>query len=199
MNFTPPVTTIDRFALTLDLLLRAVAARVAHGVQAAMILMIWGRIRRIERTVEGLLARFLAGRLRVGHAAQSGGRGGRPGVVAVKLPRRFGWLLQVVPFEGANFASQLRVVLAEPQMVALLEASPQAGRVLRPLCRMLGLEPEVLAVCRVSRGRLVDARGTGTSGVAGAVVLDPVRIEVDQLGGWKVAVLPKVSAPLRPT
>jgi len=55
------------------------------------------------------------------------------------LPRGFGWLLPLVPQEAAGFASQLRVVLAEAEMVALLQASPQARRELRPLCRMLGI------------------------------------------------------------
>ncbi len=51
----------------------------------------------------------------------------------------------MVPCEAACFAGQLRTVLAEPEMVALLEASPQARRALAPLCRMLGIEASVIA------------------------------------------------------
>ena len=61
------------------------------------------------------------------------------------LPRSFGWLLPLVPTEAACRATQLRAVLAEPEMVALIAAAPQATRLLRPLCRMLGLEPALLA------------------------------------------------------
>jgi len=60
------------------------------------------------------------------------------------LPRRFGWLLPLVPCEAANRASQLRHLLGEPEMQALLGASPQARRVLAPLCRMLGIEAALL-------------------------------------------------------
>jgi hypothetical protein len=62
-----------------------------------------------------------------------------------KLPRRFAWLLALVPCDAAAYASQLRVLLAEPEMMALLAASAQARRVLAPLCRMLGIEASVLA------------------------------------------------------
>ena len=87
----------------------------------------------MERTVVRSVDRAVGTGLREGV--------GRP----VGLPLRFGWLLQLVPYEAANFASQLRAVLAEPEMVALLAASPQAERALRPLCRMLRIEAAVLA------------------------------------------------------
>jgi hypothetical protein len=35
-------------------------------------------------------------------------------------------------------------VLETPEMVELLKAAPQAARVLRPLCRMLAIEPSIL-------------------------------------------------------
>ena len=57
---------------------------------------------------------------------------------------RFGWLVRAVGYEAAGFGSQLRAVLETPEMVALLAACPEAGRVLRPLCRALAIETEVL-------------------------------------------------------
>lgn len=135
-----PFTVADRLALTLDGLGRSVAARVGAGVlTAAMIVLVWVRLRRVERQMLGLLARFRAGRLRVVAVPRVGGGGGRGGRVAV-LPRRFGWLLGLVPGEAASFAGQMRSVLAEPEMVALMATAPQARRVLRPVCRMLGIE-----------------------------------------------------------
>lgn len=56
-----------------------------------------------------------------------------------RLPLRFGWLMGVMPYEAAGYASQLRTVLAEPEMAALVAALPQARRILGPLCRMLGV------------------------------------------------------------
>ena len=40
----------------------------------------------------------------------------------------------------AGCGCQLRALLAEPEMVALLAASPRAVRTLKPLCRMLGVD-----------------------------------------------------------
>jgi len=51
----------------------------------------------------------------------------------------------MVPYTAAGFAGQLRLTLAEPEMVALLAASPKARRALATLCRMLMIELEVLA------------------------------------------------------
>jgi hypothetical protein len=166
MIISLPLTIADRIAVTLDGLCKAVAARSYRGALAtATILVIWTRVRRIEGRIQRLLALFLAGRLRVRPRAQVGARpgtrvgGGWPGGVSTGLPRRFGWLMALVPYKAACFAGPLRTELAEPEMVALLGASPQARRVLRPLCRMLGIEPEMLtpAVTGVAPGSSADA------------------------------------------
>jgi hypothetical protein len=135
----------DRISLTLDNLHRAVAARIAGGaMQAAMILLVCQRVRRTDRLIRALLARFLAGRLRVVAVSRRGVGAGRTRVISPRLPRGFGWLLPMVPYQAAGFASQFRVSLAEPEMVALIAATPQARRVLGPLCRMLGIEASML-------------------------------------------------------
>jgi hypothetical protein len=85
-----------------------------QAVASVVILVVWTGPKRIEGKVQRLLARFLAGRLRVHAAARSGGgRWGGKGNTS-GLPLRFGWLLQMVPYEAANFASRLRHTLAEP-------------------------------------------------------------------------------------
>jgi hypothetical protein len=151
MTASETLTVADRIALTLDGLGRAVAARVLGGAMLAVtILLVWRRLRRIEGRIQGLLARFRAGRLWVRTVPRVGGRGGVGGCGAVVLPRGFGWLLPMVPQEAACFAGQMRGVLAEPEMVALLAAAPQARRVLAPLCRMLGIEAAVLVPAPVA-------------------------------------------------
>ncbi|MHB1303905.1 MAG: hypothetical protein ACYCZB_10585 [Acidiphilium sp.] len=55
------------------------------------------------------------------------------------LPRRFAWLPSLVP-EVRGFAGNLRLMLDEPEMQALIAADPRAGRTLRPLCRLLGIK-----------------------------------------------------------
>lgn len=74
----------------------------------------------------------------------------RAAVGQERMPRRFAWLYPLVPADAACYAGYMRVVLAEPEMQALLAACPQAVRALGPLCRMLGIEraafvPGVLA------------------------------------------------------
>ena len=62
-------------------------------------------------------------------------------------PCRFGWLIrQMGPmgYNGVAFGSQLRAVLERPEVVALLVEAPQIGRILLPVCRMLGVESSVL-------------------------------------------------------
>jgi hypothetical protein len=57
------------------------------------------------------------------------------------LPRKFGWLIRFVPYEAACFGSQLQHQFSQPEMIALIEAAPQAaGRILRPLCWMLQID-----------------------------------------------------------
>ena len=151
--------TVERFSVILEGLCRAVAARIAgRAMSAAVIVLVWQRIRQVERRLLGMLARFRAGRLRIGRAAGVRTGLGRRSGGSAGLPRGFGWLLALVPHEAAGFAGQLRVVLAEPEMAALIAAAPQARRVLGPLCRMLGIEAEVIAVA------------AGASAAAGAVV-----------------------------
>jgi len=140
MKVSGAISVADRFATSLEGLGRAVAARVVAGVMgAAMILLIWQRVRGVDRRIRGLLARLQAGRLVVREVPRPlrgvrAARVARPG-----LPRGFGWLLQLVPGEAACFAGQIRGLLAEPEMAGLIAASPQARRVLGPLCRMLGI------------------------------------------------------------
>jgi hypothetical protein len=178
MNSILTLPAVERLALSLDGLARCVAARiVARVMSAAMIVLVCARVRRAERDIRGLLARFQAGRLRVSAVPRVGrGGGGRTGPRV--LPSRFGWLLPLVPGEAACFAGQIRAVLAEPQMEALIAVSPQARRVLRPVCRMLGIERQVLEPRPVesvaaSVARLVEGPGA-------QLVVEPAA----ELGRW---------------
>jgi hypothetical protein len=57
------------------------------------------------------------------------------------LPRKHGWLGNFLP-EMAAHRGNLSALLQTPEMAALIAAAPaQMGRALRPLCRMLGLQP----------------------------------------------------------
>ena len=127
-------------------------------LSAALVLLLYRRVGEICTRLERLIARFQAGivwrrpgrapRERDGGAqdggAQDGGAGSGVAGSARLWPLGFAWLVRAAGYQAAGFGSQLHAVLTQPDMVALLEAVPQAGRVLRPLCRMLGVEAAVL-------------------------------------------------------
>jgi hypothetical protein len=128
-------------------------------LNAALVLVLHRRLGQIGVQMERMAARFAAGKLRrrqpVATRAprRAMGGGGRRGDDGLGLwPRSFGWLVKAAGWRAAGFGSQLRAVLETPEMVALLEASPQAGRVLRPLCRMLAIETQLLRLPPVRKG-----------------------------------------------
>ncbi len=133
---------MDRFSLVLQALCAVVAARSAgNALPTALIRLIWNHLRRIERRVLALVAAIQSGRLRVGH-----GHGGRPGMrraasaQGLVFPRGYAWLCRLVPYKAAALSGQLRVALEDPEMVALIAATPRMAKLLRPLCRMLGMD-----------------------------------------------------------
>jgi len=110
-------------------------------------LLLFRRLGEVCRDMDRLLARFRDGRLRRVAARGAVGfsvDGRRRAVLARVWPGRFGWLLRAVAYRAAVYGGQLRVVLEQPEMVALLIAAPQAARILRPVCRMLAVETSLL-------------------------------------------------------
>jgi hypothetical protein len=147
VNFHEATSSAQRFFCVAEALCWAVGKAIRPGfIQAAMAMLVMARIRRVRAVLLALEARFLAGLLRTPVARVAAARDvmavreRAPPVATERLPRRFAWLCPLVPGEAACFAGQLRVVLAEPGMQTLLAACPQALRVLRPLCVMLGIE-----------------------------------------------------------
>ena len=102
-----------------------------------LILPLWGWLNRSVRRFGRLrvvAARPVAPRVMRERATRT------PGVrLAVRLPSGRGWLVQALGWEAAGYGSQLQALLATPEMVALLDAVPAVGRVLRPLGRILGV------------------------------------------------------------
>ncbi len=126
----------DRFARVIDLLCRAIAAHSAGAPRVRpLLLLVWSRLRRMA-------VRFarLAARVQAGAPPATRPRPARSGPPPKPLPRGFAWLVRLVPATAAS-AAQLQHLLADPEMAALIAAAPQAGRILRPLCRMLGIRP----------------------------------------------------------
>ncbi len=170
MNSTPDFTCAQRFHTIAEALCRAVANAIRPGfIQLAMAVLVTQRILRVRRVLLTLETRFLAGKrwqitrklppaLAPDAVAEVIPR--QPAVQTEHWPHRLGWLCPLVPSEAACFAGQMRAVLAETEMQALLAACPQAVRVLGPLCRMLGIARSefVPQGCEIARVRLKRVR-----------------------------------------
>ena len=142
-----PSTPAAYLAGTLEELRAAVAARAIRpfrpGLPGWLILLIWSRLGRIAKRLARIFAQLEAGTLKPPRKRPPATRkpaARPPPPDGKKLPRGFGWLVPLVP--GIGFGrGRLEALLAAPEMQALLEATPQLGRQLRPLCHMFGLRP----------------------------------------------------------
>jgi hypothetical protein len=164
----PLPSAIDRFSHIIERLCKVIGAQLpARRLTEPVILLIWARVRRIAARFTTLAVQVRAGTVPAqarrrppksaasrapgpdsadpanadpDAAAPAGSRPGRRRAPA-PLPNSFAWLVRLIPHEAATSGSQLRHLLTDPEMVALLTAAPELGRILRPLCRMLGVEP----------------------------------------------------------
>jgi hypothetical protein len=145
--FLSPAHLPPLLAQIIGALCKMVAASGQDRSMVPLVVAAWSRLQRTAREFERLVARVLAGRAapvrRAGLTRSSAVRDAG----AFRLPRAFGWLGQAVA-ETRQLRTQVEMVLADPAMMALLAAEPKAVRILRPLCRMLGIE-QGLAGCRM--------------------------------------------------
>jgi hypothetical protein len=133
-----------RFAAIAAGLVALVArAFLRHPSLAPLILPLCGRLNRNARRLATLMSRLA----RHGACRRRGEASGR-GALAPRersrtpkppIPTSQAWLVRTLRHEAAGFASQLSHLLAEPGVSELLDAAPTARRLLRPLCRMLGI------------------------------------------------------------
>ena len=99
-----------------------------------IIVPLWRRLTHIAGRFERVVIR--AGKVRaVRPGRSSGGKAS-----AAPLPSGRGWLVRELGWEAAGYGSHLAHLLAGPEMQALIADVPGVGRVLRPVCRMLGYE-----------------------------------------------------------
>ena len=129
-----------RFRALIDTLCDAVARRGAASAfgkdSGALTILLWTRLRRYA----ALLRRLCDNQVPAPRPRPARRRERRPVDRArPALPRRTAWLLAPVP-EAAAAAGQLRALLAEPELQRRIGAEPRLGRILRPLCRSLGVK-----------------------------------------------------------
>ncbi len=137
----PPRTPAECFSTLIQWLSRAVMAMMGGDrLPLQVIALIIGRLRRSNQLFARIAARVRDGRYTPRPAAPRRRRPGQP-PPPDKLPKKFGWLLKLVP-DAIGYRGQLEHLLRDPEMAALLEAAPvPMAKALRPLCRMLGLTP----------------------------------------------------------
>ncbi len=129
-----------RFRALIDTLCDAVARRGAAGAfgpgSGALTILLWTRLRRYAT----FLLRLCADDVSAPRPRPSRRRARPPANPArLALPRRTAWLLAPVP-EAIAAAGQLRALLADPELQRRIGEEPRLGRILRPLCRCLGVK-----------------------------------------------------------
>jgi hypothetical protein len=162
MDSTPDPAATETISANLRIILRGLMAAIGMWrLEPAQAVALYRRVGATLGRIERMLMRFQTGRLwRRTHQTTTQGRRGRVAGRGPALPRRFGWLVKAGGYRAAGFGSQLQTVLNTPEMAALLAASPQAGRILRPLCRALALDwpareakPEKIKTVRIRKPR----------------------------------------------
>ena len=113
-----------------------------------LVVLLWSYLGRAAARFDALAVRLAAGRVtkprrsrRDQPPAHDPGPPQDPRPRKPRVPGGHLWLFRLLPATAAGHGSQLRHLLCEPEMAAFLGASPQAGRLLRPLCRLLGIKP----------------------------------------------------------
>jgi hypothetical protein len=159
-----PVTPSERLAAIVAGLLNAVGK---HSTRPGLLWMIGGliggKIMRARNLALKLIEQIEKGTLRRSPERKEPGTPRKPLDEAArrclreaaekwkKVPRKQGWLLALVPYEAAGFASQLTHLLQDPDMKRHLAATPRLGRALWPLCRMLGMDRALLSLPPIER------------------------------------------------
>ena len=106
------------------------------------LLLAWTRLGRAATRFQSLFTRWQSGTL----PAPIKPRAGQPRAARARpyFPAGRAWLAGSTDHHVRGRASQLEHLLAHPDMLAFLAAAPQAGRILRPLCHMLGIDPPAM-------------------------------------------------------
>ncbi len=143
----PPTGMIPRFARFIEAMRRGVADGADRrrllgplGKLGPLAGLLWHYLGHTRRRLTALHARYTAGRLAAAPrrratsrpAADRPGSARRPGIPRGPVFLQYGL---------GCFVPQLSELLEHPEMRALLAASPQAGRLLRPLWRKLTTDP----------------------------------------------------------
>jgi hypothetical protein len=128
----------------IEAMCRAIAAQAARNpARAALLVLLWSRLRRLARRIAFVAHRAAAGTLRArpGRSVSPPDPAPAPHPrAAAALPRSLRALARLAP-DAACLGGQLSALLSRPEVAALLRATPRLARHIRPLCRLLGVDP----------------------------------------------------------
>ena len=138
----PPTLAPGNSGTGVGVILRNLAALIARRFlhdpfHAALIIPLWQHLTRAAQRLDRLFARLAAGPLPSRKSRANNHSGPRR---KSPFPTAHAWLIRVLGFEAAAYASQLVALLADPAAADLLE-NTAARRTLAPIRRMLGLPP----------------------------------------------------------
>ena len=101
--------------------------------------LVWNHIGRMANRFDALFSKWQAGTLPKPRPSRAG-QPRKPRDLQPRIPRGRTWLVAQVGYHAAGRASQLQHLFTDPDFANFLQAAPQAGRILRPLCHMLGID-----------------------------------------------------------
>jgi hypothetical protein len=138
-----------RFAQIVERMREPIGQRANRGGVTGVLLgfVFWRLVRMVGR-LDRLILRWQAGKLRPSRAGQPRKRPepqppvpahlGTPHPKPPRSLRGHAWLIGLA--QGTAQASMLvEILIADAEACGLIAAAPQAGRIFRPLCRMLGI------------------------------------------------------------
>ncbi len=139
----PPTNVIHRFGLFIEGLKRAMAEGIGrrHDTLGPLAVLLWHYLGRTLRRLAALHAGFADGTLAAAPRRSAAPRRPSDRPTTMRRPPRIPRGPVLLQYYLIHFVPQLRALVEEPEMRALLEASPQAGRLLRPLWRKLTTDP----------------------------------------------------------
>ncbi|HEX3348077.1 MAG TPA: hypothetical protein VHS58_08260, partial [Acetobacteraceae bacterium] len=184
MNAAAPLPLAERFSRVIHLVLQGLGSRyradsiLGPAVAAALLNLIALRLQNLRRRFLTLVERIQAGTLRKlpepgqGRRRNPSARKPRPNLLAqYGVKDRWGWVVNIACRNG----DELQALLEDPEMQARIAAEPRRmGRILRPLCRMLGVgeipdllrlpsQADVLTIDWAAHARMVEAEKAATA------------------------------------
>ena len=140
---TPLVSPADTAAFARQVgeilagLVAVIARRFLRDPQVhRLIVPLWQWLTHVARRVE----RAAVARPRRVRAARGSVARSAPRAPGAGLPRGRGWLVRQLGYEAAGYGSQLAHLLGQPEAQAILAQLSGVARILRPVCRVLGLQ-----------------------------------------------------------